>query len=554
MELVAVPQGAVALPQRARRAPRNRSKTIVEVLAPKQQNKKARKRLRNKIKKQLRLKNMMNTASEQGFLGDSEQKQMVAKTSGLSRAELIAHSVANPLMTEPQRLADEFSANETAVANPFERIQAQWWTSSTPPTNPIVAPQALPCFVFRNAERAAIIYDANPAGTTWSYIFRGTDEASEVPQTSFAMDLRGGDRESLKLPYALPGTSSYQPHGKILLAGQCADKPKDRFFFFNGNETLTGSVIIPVGAGDTWDWDLCLDYWDSDAGLQENIGAVAAQTGTAGGTFNINTVLSSLTFWKGAGYYAFTTKFTYLNGGVIQPNSEFSVGFQDLTITSTGPCCGHRTIADYALNAASINGVRVQAAAVRYCNVAAMLSLEGQVSCYQVPQQQHWKDYLIQYDQISSAKGSQTFTVREGAYAFLKPTMPEDFDFQSFTRTVGSQITDSFYPLKEQSAFLVVYPVIKTEDGRSGFFEICHGVEYQTRDVWRNTAVAAADDNDFRLAKNLLKDIPQFYSNSLHIGQILHNLKSVATKGVRFVQKYGPSVIQGANVLASMLA
>jgi hypothetical protein len=183
-----------------------------------------------------------------------------------------------------------------------------------------------------------------------------------------------------------------------------------------------------------------------------------------------------------------------------------------------------------------------------------MLNLEGQVSCYQVPQQQHWKDYLIQYDQISSAKGSQTFTVREGAYAFLKPTMPEDFDFQSYTRTVGAQITDSFYPLKEQSAFLVVYPVIKTEDGRSGFFEICHGVEYQTRDVWRNTAVAAADDNDFRLAKNLLKDIPQFYSNSLHIGQILQNLKSVATRGVRFVQKYGPSVLQGANVLASMLA
>lgn len=554
MEVITVPQGAVALPQRVRQQRANRSKKIVLGVAPAQNNKKKKKRLRNKLKKQLKLKMMMKSASDKGVLGDTEQHQIVANTQGLSKAELIAHAVANPLMTEPQRLADEFSSNETAVANPFERVQAQWWVDPAPPSAPIVAPQALPCFVFRNAERAAIIYDANPSLSTWSYAFRGTDETSQVPQTTFNLDVRGGDRESLKLPYALPGNNSYQPHGKIFLAGQAADKPKDRFFFLNGNETLTGSLTLPVSPGDTYDYDLALDFWDSDAGLQENIGAVIAQDGFAGGVALINQLLSGLPFWKGPGYYALTTKVTLINGGVQVPNSELRIGFQDLVITSTGPCVGHRTIADFALNAPSINGIRIQAASVRYCNVAAMLSLEGQVTCYQVPQQQHWKDYLVAYDQISSSKGSQTFTVREGAYAFLKPTMPQDFDFQSFTRTVDSQITDSFYPLKEQSAFLVVYPVIKTNDGRSGFFEICHGVEYQTRDVWRNTAVAASDDNDFRLAKNLLKDIPQFYANSLHVGQILSNLKNYASKGVKFVQKYGPAVMRGADMLAGMLA
>jgi hypothetical protein len=553
MEIITIP-GGVPLPQRQGRGRRQQQPVVVQRQTTQQRLRKREKRRRQRLRRRNVLQQTLADYSNKGTLGDTSN--IVHTTgAGLTVPQKIAHSIANPLMTNVQRLADEFSSNETAIASPFERVQAQWWTDTSPPAAPIVAPQGLPCFAFRNAERASVVYDANPAQNSWSYIFYGTDEDTQIPQTGFNINVRSGDRESLHIPYALPGSSSYQPHGKILMAGQCADKPKDRFFFLNGNETLTGTFGIEAATDTTYSFDVGLDFWDSDSGLMENIGTVLSQPAFAGGDVAINAPLNSAQIpgWKGPGYYALTVKVIPTVATVLEFNAEVVVGFENLTITSIGPCVGHRTLADYSINVNSVNGVRVQAVAVRYCNVAAMLSLEGQVSCYQVPQQQHWKDYLTNYDSIASSKGAQTFQVREGAYGFLKPTQPQDFDFQSYTKSVSGQLTDSFYPLKEESAFLVFFPVITTADGRSGFFEICHGVEYQTKDVWRNTDVAAANDEDFRKAKNILKDIPQFYSNSLHVGQILNNVRSAVTKGAKFVQKYGPSVLKGASYIAELL-
>jgi hypothetical protein len=138
-----------------------------------------------------------------------------------------------------------------------------------------------------------------------------------------------------------------------------------------------------------------------------------------------------------------------------------------------------------------------------------------------------------------------TFDVRDGGYVYLKPSDPEDFDFRAYTLTKNGTLTDSFYPVKEVSPFIACTSSITNGDGRSGFFEICHGVEYQTTDVWRNVEKPKISPASFKAAGVILTRLPQYHKNKSHMDTILAGLKSLGMTMLKGAAKNGLAMLPG---------
>lgn len=558
MEGQVLPTNAViALPQRSQKQPRNRRANQKQEVVVLQRNfkqnqlsKSQRKRLNRKKKNitgGVTFKDGISQLEQFNHLGDSDYP---ISTQMMSPVEQIAFSICAPMNAPTQRYVSEYSVQETAVANPFERVTANWLTSGSGTLG--VAATDLPCFVFRNAERAAVLFDANPTSASWGYQIRGLDETAQLPQPSWIAAVSTGTPESLKTPFAVALTD-YKPHGDYLFAGRPEDFKQGRFLWLNSTDLLSGTITVAVAAGTTYDLILELDYWDSDEGYVAGKTLVLRSLAFAGPSVSFtNVLLSSLAANPGSGYYSYRITGNVYDAGDLDVGGRFNVTFSGFTITSTGQCFGHRSMKDYALNVASCNGVRVQGAAVRYCNTAAQLSLEGKIAMYQVPLAKHWKEFLT-YGKVASAKDSASMDVKEGGYCFLKPTQAEDIDLQVYTQTKDGQLVDSYYPLKEVNGFLAIYPQIITADGRSGFFEICHPVEFSTTDVWKNTQLPQGSDDLFKQANYIVRGVPQYHKNSPHIGNIFRSIKSFGSKVLGGVAKYGPQAISTAAKLAPLL-
>lgn len=548
MELVLAPSGG-ALPQRPKRARKQRG---VKLVAVQPVNTGAKpKRKRKNATERLGIKDLVNN----NMLGNSDYRMGSSEyAKGLNIAERIAMSIAAPMQYPVHRFASDFTTNQTAIANPWERVNATWYSSAAPG---VLLPSAtLPCFVFRSLERAAVVFEPNGAAVPWQYQLYGTDEAYEGPLASFNQTVRTGSGNTtyLHIPYAKPLTT-YAPHGATFFAGRPKEAPAGRFFWLNKTDTLTVTCATPVVGGNTYAITIFLDFWDADEGVVEGKTAIIQQSLFAvGGVTTATSVISALTGVNvQSGYYALRVMLRLTNGGTEQYGSAITMQFYDLKFGSNAECFGHRSAADYGLNVTSVSGARVQAAAVRYCNVAAFNDLQGQVTVYQFPKAKHWKQQL-DYTVVASTNDSETFDVKEGAYAFLKPQSSKDFELQTYTQSKFGILCDSYYPLKEEHGFLVAYCNITTAAGRSGFFEICHGVEYESSDVWRATDIASSRVSDWRAAMNIVKNLDQYHRNKTHLKEILSKIKQAAKSVLGGVVKYGPTAVRYAAELGAMLA
>lgn len=461
--------------------------------------------------------------------------------SGLvSSYERIASSLAVPALNDPERWSSEFSTAPTAIASPWAQTVAGWNIAGNSTIN--IPNTDMFGFVFRSAERAAILYDANSSAQTMTYAVYGSspggDEILTLPSSSWSI-FNGGTGvalnvpETLHTPYAL-ATSTYRPHGTTLFAG--ADGVStSRYFWLDGHTTMsitytTVATQVPVFIADIWTPD----------GVSQGNYTVAGSTGTSQ-----TTTLKTNAY--PAGYYAFRV-FQTVATGVL---SILSMTIQDVG----GPICCHRCIPGYDVNVGSVTGIRVLAAALMYTNEAALINKQGKIAGFQSPQGTHWTDYVKSggaFSNVASAQGSVTLTVDNGMYGFLKPTKPSDFDVQTYIEVDSGNLVDSFYPLDHQSAFLVLYTTISITGGQDGYWTASYGVEYQTSDVWREIGFPECEKSVYDRALESLKYLPQFHENPLHISDIWDTIKNSASAMLDGVVKYGPTVATLATTLAPL--
>jgi len=449
--------------------------------------------------------------------------------------EEIAKSITIPLNSNPVRYASEYSSLPTAVANP--------WTLFPGPaigsvTNTQANPQGMPttdglAAVFRDPQRAIVCYDPNPASLTQLYDIYGVgDNAIPAPPPSTTWQVKVATPNTpyyLKTPYALSDpTATYSPHGPIQYAG--ADKSnKGRFFWLdrvNINLSISGSV-----SGQTCTLSLC--RWDGN--------------GTSDDVISVSHVLVSATAFQlqvlASGYYCLRLSHTAADVlNIIQPSW-----------TGSSAVFKHLPLPGLLTNVASTDGIRIIAASMMYSNEASVLNKQGKITGFQQPQGSHWFDFIGAYSSFSTQQGSVTMPVENGMYGYMKLTQPSDFEMRENFLIEGGNVLDSFYPLDQDSAFLMMYWQITNLAGQDGYWTICHGIEYQTEDVWRTVSEAEYDGRTYSDAVESLKFFPQFYENPLHFADIWNNIKSVASDVANGILKWGPYALKGAALIGSVL-
>lgn len=468
------------------------------------------------------------------------------------RAVVIAESIALPSLNTPVRWSSQFNDDKTAIAAPWSRVSVPWSTTS--------GDVDAIAFVFRNASRAMVMSDANVAGDAYSYLCQGSvqtsDAAASLPATTWtafssatATGLGPGAVLPLFMPIALSSNADYSPHGPALLAGSDNKKGGSRFFWIDFDATFTANI--------TWNGTgaavkLRVDMWSPD-GITEGVYNTLLTSG-------VDTVTN---FINGGGYFTF--KLVVMNVPTVNIST---VTVNSATIAGSGLVMRHLPIKDYITNAPAAQAVRVTAASLMYTNEAAPLQRQGKITGYQSPQSSHWTDFYnnnsvgFNFDTVSSSQGSMTLAADLGIYGYLKPTQPRDFAFQSDVDFEGSVLTDSYYSLNHGTAFLIVVAQISNILGRDAFWTVCHGVEYQTKDVWREIEVPFDDYRIFDSALAHVKELPQWTENPLHfktivnairsnVGKVMNGLlstgKRILVGGVDAAVKYGPRFIQLAE-------
>jgi hypothetical protein len=497
----------------------------------------------NKPKKNKALKTIQRLKESPGFAEaqkktKSNLKQaLVASNIGWTGEakngiERIILTQTMPENSEPVRYSSPYTTLPTAVAPIYRTLPAPWlgtttWSSTKqqlPATDMMAA-------VFRCPQRAAIVYDANPSNTNFQYQWYGcTDSVTVVnPTASFSTTVFNGQMKYLKTPYAVSLTPTYSPHETFQYAlTDTSGRP--RYIELESTTAVTCTVTGTASASVT----MSLTLWTDD-GPNENF-IFQTQTLSAG-TANFALTVPNRGYYAVAIYTANTGTYTV----------------SALIYSCSSSVFRHLALPNLAANLASTDGIRISSMSIRYTNEASDLNKQGKIVGYQVPQGEHWDDYINNYQTVSGAPQAVQLPIDNGIYGYAKLTQPSDIDLNDYFLISNGVICDSFAPIDQKSAFLLVYAQVTTPAGQDGYFTLAYHLEYQTTDIWRTLGYPKYTTAMFDAAIESIKVLPQWYENPSHWENLWAKIKSVAGTVASGLVKYGPTVIKAATAVAPFL-
>jgi len=360
-----------------------------------------------------------------------------------------------------------------------------------------------------------------------------------IPAAAFRMVGTGSlsVEKPMKFPFA-QAAQVYQPHGPVWYAGASASKTR-RWYWMERNSVLA-ITYTPSLTADTY---FNLSRWspEGEDNTVYQIGVIHDVAATP--STNNLTVAES-------GYYAVALTST----------GQGNFDFTSVTLSGVTSVWCHRSAPGVSKNIASTAGMRINATALMYSNDASPLYREGKISMLQAPQGDFWLNYVGKisnppasgFQSVSSSQTSITLVGSKGMYGFLKPTQFADFDFKSYYNIWQGNLVDCYYPLLNESSFLVLYAQITTALGQDGRISCYFSMEFLTTDTWRVTRSPESTPKEFDDALALLESIPQFHENPSHLqeiwGSIVNGIKTVAG----YATTYGPALIKGAETVASI--
>jgi len=324
---------------------------------------------------------------------------------------------------------------------------------------------------------------------------------------------------------AATNNSDYSPHGDVLYCG-AAEGDRGRFLWLDEcSVTIAGTITVFEELDYTFQMFL---YQDGQV-----VPALTAEdTATIDGPF------SKIITVERPGYYSFWVTAT----------KACNFAFANCFIDGNKSVWCHRPLPDFSINGPATQGIRINAVSMMYTNEAPIMEKQGKIVAYQVPEGKSWTGFINNFDNASRANGSSLMVAASGAYAWLKPTKPEDFNFMNEVEYAQSNLINSAFPLKPQSAFLMLYTQINEADGQSGYYTFGYGIEYQTTDVWRVIAESAYNATLYSEVMAQLKTMPQYAENPLHIKDMVAGAKKIAAG----IVKYAPKAIKLAETIATL--
>jgi hypothetical protein len=495
--------------------------------------KSAKKRLNRKVKKEAKKvaqKTVKTEIREYKPLEDKLKRQIAFHAPRYSLAKLVAQHLALPHELTTLRVSNGYTQMPTAVANPYFRNDYTIPTVDGTSIGGLNTNSQL-LVAMRCAERAIIIWDFNNGGKKYSYDLYGPGRKLTVPSKNLEMFDEDGQMPSefvyLPATFGLPGTDAqFNPHGSCLFAGSDGDS-EGRYFWLQEGSVLqirTVSSDITV-SGES---NVKVDMWTAN-GVIQDYGHVT----TVGGVVSISLDIS--------GYIAIRVKPPGYTVTGANPSFCYTANISD-----TKGVFSHYAQTDYYKNIGSISGVRIPAVSILFTDMAAPLSLQGRIAGVQAAEGEFWTDYInggAPLTKVASQKLHWDDRAATGIYGILKMTKPSDVDFKSYVKVLNGNLYDSFYPLKSDSAFLVVALEISNAAGKDGRFLVTHSMEYQTEDLFREVANSDIPRKIYDEASQILAKVDQWHCNPSHFKELYDSIVRGARSGLNFLKKNGPGAL-----------
>ncbi len=417
------------------------------------------------------------------------------------------------------RLPTEFQSFPTVISNPFMKVPAQFADLDTP--TQFIDSVA---FIFRDQFRAAVVITPSNAG----YLYQ-----SPTANMTLGTTASGVKTNFPLLP--LVYNAGDRVHGDALYPGILEASGRGYYWATGGDSFLITNGFTQAISADLY------RFAGSEVAFVTTIACAATVTTTftlTGGT------------GQGAGYYGLSfSAATTNNTGNIAVALSLANGVRPSTF-------GHLTLPNYHNNiAASVDSAKIYAVSAMFTNEASPLNRQGKISSLQVPNGRYWFDFT-NFDEVASSTTSSTKDIVDGAYSYLKPTQPSDFNFQNDDFiSAGSPATRKvlgWFKLIPDSDYLVHFAKVTNVDGKDAYWTFTWALEFRTNSVWFDTAVSTIPPRLMQQFNKLLDEMPQHFTNEFHISDIGNWIKNAAEDAYTWVKNTIPEVIKVGTTVAQV--
>jgi hypothetical protein len=285
-----------------------------------------------------------------------------------------------------------------------------------------------------------------------------------------------------------------------------------------------------------------LKRWDNTGVTNTNF--KSAGTGALAGTVTITVTQP--------GYYAVYCQTRY--GEDQNELDELHLGMS-ITTPALAPVLAHRTIPAFGVNYSSLDSARINAISMLYTNTANPLYRGGSVYSMQAPLGVYWYHYVDGTNILADALGVDFRTSENGSYGFLKSTQPNDRDMHVHHQVTGAgALADVYYPLATQCDYLVTQVTSATAENATQTWTWNMVLEFTTVNIFFETKEADGSIDDYQKAMEMVKRLDQWKENKTHWKVIQRELGNAAKSVFKFGQKYGPTALKMAKMVAPLMA
>lgn len=208
------------------------------------------------------------------------------------------------------------------------------------------------------------------------------------------------------------------------------------------------------------------------------------------------------------------------------------------------PVVCHRSMPMIEEAAPSMDSMRINAMSLMVTNRSAVIYRNGTCTGMQQPRGTHWESRVgfgaqvaagpvNVYENTVNENGAETIEATEGMFGFAKTTGIEDLAMTPLAEV--DPVTDerSFreFPSRAEHDYLMI--VLRIPAGGDGanprdfLITARWGVEYETRDIWRHTALPTIDPEHYEKIATAMKFVKQWHTNKFHWSDIWSAIKRV---------------------------
>jgi hypothetical protein len=217
----------------------------------------------------------------------------------------------------------------------------------------------------------------------------------------------------------------------------------------------------------------------------------------------------------------------------------------------------------------TLQGVRSLGRSALFRNTSSALNAAGEVAGLQMPLGAHWLTMVTQsptggnfpaadstygFSAVSSQRQSCNMLAKNGFYMWSKPNSKDWDSWRLEHRTAYNTVSATASPLQDICYQIMAANIpLSISTIQTGTWEIAYSFEVQTSDTTREQLVPVGTSISMLRLQDAVRSMQQYSENPLHWDVIWANIKKAVGIAANAVVKYGPSVIRGAQLAASLL-